>query len=154
MQTREVQWGELKGVRKFEHAFELPEDYRSFLIKLIWVQADTEFASVQQHRPWLDRAPSFEDRWIEARIIADEMRHGWQMVKILDDFGQDGLDFLDVHGTGFFVPPAFDSERDRCLAAGGTAVAKHVQSPGIPLFDHALGSLAIPVIGGVIGNAV
>lgn len=31
MQTREVQWGELKAVRKFEHARELPEDYRAFL---------------------------------------------------------------------------------------------------------------------------
>lgn len=94
MQTREVQWGELKGVRKFEHAHELPEDYRAFLIKLIWVQADTEFASVQQHRPWLDTAPSFEDRWIEARIIADEMRHGWQMVKLLEDFGEEGQGYI------------------------------------------------------------
>jgi 1,2-phenylacetyl-CoA epoxidase catalytic subunit len=94
MQTRDVQWGELKGVRKFEHAQELPEDYREFLLKLVWVQADTEFASVQQHRPWLDTAPTFEDRWIEARIIADEMRHGWQMVKLLEDFGEDGQHYI------------------------------------------------------------
>lgn len=84
----------MKGIRKFEHAQELPEDYRDFLLKLLWVQADTEFASVQQHRPWLDTAPSFEDRWIEARIIADEMRHGWQMVKLLDDFGPDGQELI------------------------------------------------------------
>ena len=90
MQTRDIQWGELKGIRKFEHAHELPDEYREFLLKLLWVQADTEFASVQQHRPWLDRAPTFEDRWVEARIIADEMRHGWQMVKLLEDFGDDG----------------------------------------------------------------
>lgn len=95
MQTREVQWGELKGVRKFEHAQELPEEYRDFLLRLIWVQADTEFASVQQHRPWLDKAPSFEDRWIEARIIADEMRHGWQMVKLLEDFGEEGHGYIE-----------------------------------------------------------
>lgn len=95
MQTREVQWGELKGVRKFEHAQELPEEYRDFLMRLIWVQADTEFASVQQHRPWLDKAPSFEDRWIEARIIADEMRHGWQMVKLLEDFGEEGHGYIE-----------------------------------------------------------
>jgi 1,2-phenylacetyl-CoA epoxidase catalytic subunit len=94
MQTRDIQWGEMKGIRKFEHAHELPEDYRDFLLKLLWVQADTEFASVQQHRPWLDSAPSFEDRWIEARIIADEMRHGWQMVKILEDFGEDGREYI------------------------------------------------------------
>ncbi|MEA2641660.1 MAG: hypothetical protein QOF51_3054 [Chloroflexota bacterium] len=90
MQTRDIRWGEMQGVRKFEHAMELPEEYADFLVKLLAVQADTEFASVQQHRPWLDQAPSFEDRWIEARIIADEMRHGWQMVKLLEDFGEQG----------------------------------------------------------------
>jgi 1,2-phenylacetyl-CoA epoxidase catalytic subunit len=94
MQTRDIQWGEMKGIRKFEHAHELPEEYRDFLLKLLWVQADTEFASVQQHRPWLDQAPSFEDRWIEARIIADEMRHGWQMVKIVEDFGDEGREVI------------------------------------------------------------
>ena len=94
MQTRDVQWGELKGIRKFEHAHELTDEYRDFLLKLLWVQADTEFASVQQHRPWLDTAPTFEDRWIEARIIADEMRHGWQMIKLLEDFGEDGQGYI------------------------------------------------------------
>ena len=94
MQTRDIQWGEMKGIRKFEHAHELPEEYREFLLRLVWVQADTEFASVQQHRPWLDQAPTFEDRWIEARIIADEMRHGWQMVKILEDFGPEGQQII------------------------------------------------------------
>ena len=95
MQTRDVQWGELKGIRKFEHAHELTDEYRDFLLKLLWVQADTEFASVQQHRPWLDTAPTFEDRWIEARIIADEMRHGWQMIKLLEDFGEDGRHYAE-----------------------------------------------------------
>ena len=94
MQTRDIQWGEMKGIRKFEHAHELPDDYCEFLLRLIGVQADTEFASVQQHRPWLDQAPTFEDRWIEARIIADEMRHGWQMVKLLEDFGPEGQEII------------------------------------------------------------
>ena len=95
MMSRVIRWGELRGVRKFEHAQELPDDYRDFLTKLLWVQADTEFASVQQHRPWLDQAPTFEDRWIEARIIADEMRHGWQMIKLLEDFGEEGQQYIE-----------------------------------------------------------
>src|SRR5262245_19532527 len=90
MMSREIRWGEMRGVRKFEHAQELPDDYRDFLTRLLWVQADTEFASVQQHRPWLDQAPTFEDRWIEARIIADEMRHGWQMIKLFEECVQPG----------------------------------------------------------------
>jgi 1,2-phenylacetyl-CoA epoxidase catalytic subunit len=88
--TREAQWGEFQGVRKFESPQELPDDFRNFLMKLLYVQGDTEFASVQQHRPWLDRSPSLEDRWTEARIVADEMRHGYQMGKLLEDFGPEG----------------------------------------------------------------
>jgi 1,2-phenylacetyl-CoA epoxidase catalytic subunit len=59
------------------------------------VQADTEFASIQQHRPWLDRAPTLEDRWIEARIVADEARHGLQACRILRDFGEEGQTYID-----------------------------------------------------------
>lgn len=90
MATREAQWGEYKGIRKFEGPVELPDEYRAFLVKLLYVQADTEFGSVQQHRPWLDKAPTVEERWIEARVIADEMRHGWMMCKLLEDFGDEG----------------------------------------------------------------
>ena len=90
MITRETQWGEFQGVRKFESPQELPEEYAKFLKRLLYVQADTEFASVQQHRPWLDRSPSLDDRWTEARIVADEMRHGYQICKLLEDFGPEG----------------------------------------------------------------
>jgi 1,2-phenylacetyl-CoA epoxidase catalytic subunit len=92
--TRETQWGEFQGVRKFEGPQDLPEDYAKFLKKLLYVQADTEFASVQQHRPWLDRSPSLEDRWSEARIVADEMRHGYQICKLLEDFGPEGEELI------------------------------------------------------------
>lgn len=93
--SRDIRWGEMQGIRKFETPQELSEEYRSFLTKLLYVQADTEFASVQQHRPWLDRAPTVEDRWIESRILCDEMRHGWQMCKLLSDFGQEGKLLID-----------------------------------------------------------
>jgi 1,2-phenylacetyl-CoA epoxidase catalytic subunit len=94
MITRETQWGEFEGVRKFETPQELPEYYAKFLKRLLYVQADTEFASVQQHRPWLDRSPSLEDRWTEARIVADEMRHGYQICKLLEDFGPEGEELI------------------------------------------------------------
>ena len=83
------------GVRKYETADELPEELRKLIVKLMVVQADTEFASIQQHRPWLDRAPTLEDRWIEARIVADEARHGLQACRILKDFGEEGQRWID-----------------------------------------------------------
>ncbi|MFG1530154.1 MAG: hypothetical protein AAFA34_02625, partial [Thermoplasmata archaeon] len=85
--VREILWGTSAGARKYETAEELPDDMAKLLVRLMVVQADTEFASIQQHRPWLDRAPTLEDRWIESRIVADEARHGLQACRILRDFG-------------------------------------------------------------------
>lgn len=93
--VREILWGSAAGARKYETAEELPEDMRKLVVKLMVVQADTEFASIQQHRPWLDRAPSLEDRWIESRIVADEARHGLQACRILRDFGEEGQRYID-----------------------------------------------------------
>ena len=93
--VREILWGSAAGARKYETAEELPSDMRKLVVKLMVVQADTEFASIQQHRPWLDRAPTLEDRWIESRIIADEARHGLQACRILRDFGEEGQRYID-----------------------------------------------------------
>src|SRR5579863_2156879 len=93
--VREILWGSSVGIRKYETAEEVPEAMRKLIIKLMVVQADTEFASIQQHRPWLDQAPTLEDRWIEARIVADESRHGLQACRILRDFGEEGQQYID-----------------------------------------------------------
>ncbi len=93
--VREILWGSSVGVRKYETPDELPEELRKLIVKLMVVQADTEFASIQQHRPWLDHAPTLEDRWIEARIVADEARHGLQACRILKDFGEEGQRWID-----------------------------------------------------------
>jgi 1,2-phenylacetyl-CoA epoxidase catalytic subunit len=93
--VREILWGSSVGVRKFETAEELLPELSKLIVKLMVVQADTEFASIQQHRPWLDNAPTLEDRWIEARIVADEARHGLQACRILRDFGEEGQRYID-----------------------------------------------------------
>jgi len=56
--VREILWGSSVGVRKYETPDELPAELRKLIVKLMVVQADTEFASIQQHRPWLDHAPT------------------------------------------------------------------------------------------------
>ncbi len=90
MSSRKIKTGKYRKMRKFEHPGELPEDMRDLLLKMLTVQADTEFASVEQHRDWQTDAPSAEDRWVIARIVADEVRHGLSMVRLLRDFGEDG----------------------------------------------------------------
>jgi ring-1,2-phenylacetyl-CoA epoxidase subunit PaaA len=93
--VREILWGAQAGARKYETAEEISEEMRKLIVRLMVVQADTEFASIQQHRPWLDDAPTLEDRWIEARIVADEARHGLQACRILRDFGEEGQRYID-----------------------------------------------------------
>jgi 1,2-phenylacetyl-CoA epoxidase catalytic subunit len=93
--VREILWGASAGTHKYETAEEVPPDMQKLLVKLMVVQADTEFASIQQHRPWLDTAPTLEDRWIESRIVADEARHGLQACRILRDFGETGQQYID-----------------------------------------------------------
>jgi 1,2-phenylacetyl-CoA epoxidase catalytic subunit len=93
--VREILWGSAAGAHKYETAEELDPDFAKLVVKLMVVQADTEFASIQQHRPWLDRAPTLEDRWIESRIVADEARHGLQACRILRDFGEAGQKYID-----------------------------------------------------------
>ncbi|MGB6442697.1 MAG: Phenylacetic acid catabolic protein, partial [Thermoplasmata archaeon] len=95
MPVREVLWGASAGVRKYETGQELEPEMSKLIVKLMVVQADTEFASIQQHRPWLDTAPTLEDRWIESRIVADEARHGLQACRILRDFGEEGQRYID-----------------------------------------------------------
>jgi 1,2-phenylacetyl-CoA epoxidase catalytic subunit len=93
--VREILWGNSAGAHKYETAGELEPDMAKLIVKLMVVQADTEFASIQQHRPWLDTAPTLEDRWIESRIVADEARHGLQACRILRDFGEEGQKYID-----------------------------------------------------------
>jgi 1,2-phenylacetyl-CoA epoxidase catalytic subunit len=119
--VREILWGSSAGVRKYETADELPSDMRKLIVKLMVVQADTEFASIQQHRPWLDRAPTLEDRWIESRIIADEARHGLQACRILRDFGEEGQRFIDellAKREGEHKLDAFNMKFDRWSDVG------------------------------------
>jgi len=88
--VREILWGSSAGVRKYESADELPPEMADLIMRLMVVQSDTEFASIQQHRPWLDSGPTLEDRWVQARIVADEARHALQGCRILRDFGEEG----------------------------------------------------------------
>jgi len=119
--VREILWGTAQGVRKYETPEEFPPDMRKLVVKLMVVQADTEFASIQQHRPWLDKAPTLEDRWIESRIIADESRHGLQACRILREFGEEGQKLIDElleKGEGHHKLDAFNMPFDRWSDVG------------------------------------
>jgi benzoyl-CoA 2,3-dioxygenase component B len=80
----EILFGEFSGQPVWESISDVPRpEIRDLLLKLITVQGDTEFASVEQQRRLLDTAPSDRDLRSLVRINAEEMRHGWQMSYLL-----------------------------------------------------------------------
>ena len=89
---REIEFGEFGGARKWEDTTEIPRsEISDLLLKLITVQGDTEFASVEQQRRLLSSAPTERDLRAIVRINAEEMRHGWQMSYLLVRyFGDEG----------------------------------------------------------------
>ena len=88
--SRSVQWGSLTGMRKVETPEQMTEEYRAVLIKIIHALASTEFASVEQHQPWINQAPTAEDRFIQAQIAADEAHQGFIDSRMLRSFGPEG----------------------------------------------------------------
>ena len=93
--SRNVMWGELQGMRKVETVEQMPAEYRDTLLKIIYALASTEFASVEQHQPWLNKGPTAEDRFIQAQIAADEAHQGFADSRLLRSFGKDGDELAD-----------------------------------------------------------
>jgi 1,2-phenylacetyl-CoA epoxidase catalytic subunit len=93
--SRAVEWGVLLGMRKVETVEQMPEEYRKVLVKIIYALASTEFASVEQHQPWINQGPTPEDRYIQAQIAADEAHQGFIDCRLLRSFGPEGAALAD-----------------------------------------------------------
>jgi 1,2-phenylacetyl-CoA epoxidase catalytic subunit len=80
---REIECGEKAGKPKYTRAGEMAEEQAGHVLGIIRAQASTEFGSIQQHRNVLARAQDEEEQiWI-LRMMADELRHGYQMLHLL-----------------------------------------------------------------------
>ena len=93
--SRSVEWGALLGMRKVETVEQMPDEYRDVMLKLLYALASTEFASVEQHQPWINRGPTPEDRYIQAQIAADEAHQGFIDCRLLRQFGPEGAAMAD-----------------------------------------------------------
>ena len=92
IESNEIEFGHFAGRPKWEKLTEIPDQrIRDALAHLIEFQGDTEFASVEQQKNLLERAPSAFDLQNIIRINREEMRHGWQMSYVLvTHFGESG----------------------------------------------------------------
>src|SRR5262245_47899055 len=75
--------GDHQGEKKRVAPDELTEEEAKHLLAIIRAQASTEFGSIQQHAATLYRAQDDEDRYWVMRVMAEELRHGYQMFHLL-----------------------------------------------------------------------
>ncbi len=78
-----IECGEHKGKPKYLKASEMPAETAHHLFGAIRAQASTEFGSIQQHRLTLARAQNEEEQFWILRMMAEELRHGYQMLHLL-----------------------------------------------------------------------
>ncbi|TMQ71740.1 MAG: hypothetical protein E6K80_04715 [Candidatus Eisenbacteria bacterium] len=119
---------------------QLTEEEARHLLAIIRAQASTEFGSIQQHAGTLARAQDDEDRFWVMRVMAEELRHGYQMFHLLlsQDWskaaggvkGEDMVEEVLSMGTGSHVLDAFNLDYDSfidniCFAALVDRVGKY-----------------------------
>jgi 1,2-phenylacetyl-CoA epoxidase catalytic subunit len=75
--------GEHQGEKKRTRPDELTEEEAKHLLAIVKAQASTEFGSIQQHAGTLERADDDQDRFWVLRVMAEELRHGYQMLHLL-----------------------------------------------------------------------
>jgi 1,2-phenylacetyl-CoA epoxidase catalytic subunit len=117
----EIECGDLKGKPKFTRARDLDPKQASHLLGAIRAQASTEFGSIQQHRLTLARAQEEKDQVWVLRMMAEELRHGYQMLHLLleddwssvsDTSGSEMVEEILSMTTGSHVLGAFNIEFD------------------------------------------
>ena len=87
-----IEVGDEKGKPKYTRACDMREEQAHHLLGAIRAQASTEFGSIQQHQLTLARAQHEQDQFWVLRMMAEELRHGYQMLHLLlaDDWSAVG----------------------------------------------------------------
>jgi 1,2-phenylacetyl-CoA epoxidase catalytic subunit len=84
LQSDTIQYGRFVGKPKFESAGVMTGNMFYSARDIIRAQASTELGSIEQHRLTLESAPTDEMKLSVLRIMAEELRHAYQMFWVLD----------------------------------------------------------------------
>ncbi|MBK5260692.1 MAG: phenylacetate-CoA oxygenase subunit PaaI [Thermoanaerobaculia bacterium] len=79
----QINVGRMAGQARFEHAGDMVGNMFYSARDVIRAQASTELGSIQQHRMTLEEAPTDQMKMAVLRIMAEELRHGYQMFWVL-----------------------------------------------------------------------
>jgi ring-1,2-phenylacetyl-CoA epoxidase subunit PaaA len=89
-----------QGVR-LESPEDMTPEYRSALVHLMTMQADSELAGGYGYVPWITKAPTVEEKHVVAQIVKDELRHAAVMYGLLADLGFDVDGHVRTHDEIF-----------------------------------------------------
>ena len=122
--SADIEIGDDIGKPKALQPKELVPEAAQHLLSQIRAQASTEFGSIQQHQMTLFRAQEPQDQAWALRVMAEELRHGYQMVHLLtsedwspvtDTKPEDMVEEILSMQTGSHVLAAFNLEFDSFL---------------------------------------
>jgi len=120
----EIEIGDDIGKPKARIPRELSTEAAQHLVGQIHAQASTEFGSIQQHQMTLFRAQEPQDEAWALRVMAEELRHGYQMIHLLTSVDwspvtetkpEDMVEEILSMQTGSHVLAAFNLEFDSFL---------------------------------------
>ncbi len=92
---------DIKNGKTYEATDEMPAFYRKHLLNLMWMQGDSEYSGALGYMPWIEKAPTLQEKVIVAQMVKDEMRHANVMYRLLDELGQDTLSHTETKELGY-----------------------------------------------------
>ncbi|EQC43717.1 Phenylacetic acid catabolic protein [Bacteriovorax sp. Seq25_V] len=95
---------EIRNGRKFDAGEELPPLYKKALKNLLWMQHDSEYSGALGYAPWIEKAPTMQEKVIVAQIVKDEMRHASVIYKLLEGLGEDVMSHIEKTELGWKSP--------------------------------------------------
>jgi len=88
----------------------VPAAYRSELMRLVVVFADSELAGAAGFCPFINRGPGLRERIVAAKIVAEKYVHAEMALQLLQPFGVNPMLYVRSH--------AWDSRLDRNVDLG------------------------------------
>ena len=87
--------------RSFDRDDERPALYDKMLKKLLWMQGDSEYSGALGYMPWIEKAPTLQEKVLVAQIVKDEMRHASVIYRLLKEIGEETEEHVRSRELGF-----------------------------------------------------
>src|ERR1041384_8296548 len=84
LKSEVIEHGQYAGKKRFEQAKQMVGNAFFSARDIVRAQCSTELGSIQQHRLTLDQSVSDKAKFAVLRIMAEELRHAYQMFWVLD----------------------------------------------------------------------